>query len=289
MRACEHHTATLIPRDMATGARDQRQLDLADHLVRAVSLNLQQRRRQPRKAYPPPGVYPVASPVVPAHSSSSSACHSDVSTRPPLLMRGISSGTAVRLGQPSTLPHGSADLICHSIRPAVIAASNSLNGRATSAAAEAAVHSSTAQQRSKADVKGLKGYCNPARRLSGVESSERGPKQETTCFAQQLRSTQLGRTADDSEKSLNAPHPIAVSYSSTTDCQVPGSYSRSCCKTETPLDKSTAWPSLIRPYNIIRMYDIPGTLVEYCTHRESSTTLSRTYMVLTFWHAPGTP
>lgn len=197
---------------MVTGARDQRQLDLADHLVCAVSLNLQQRRRQPRKAYPPPGAYPVASPVVPAHSSSSSSstCHSDVSTCPPLLMRGTSSGTAVRLGQPPTLPRGSADLVCHSTRPAVIATSSSLNGRATSAAA-AAANSCTAQQRS-ADMKGLKGYCNPARRLSGVESLEQGPKQEMACFAQQLRSTQLGRTADGSEESLNAPHPIAVSY-----------------------------------------------------------------------------
>ena len=200
---------------MVRRSRDQRQLDLAGHLVCAVSLSLQQRGVQPEKARPPSAAHVVEPPVVPAHRSSSSACRSDVSTCPPLLKRGMSSGTAVRLGQPHILSRASVDLVSQCTRPAAIAAGSSLNGRATSAGAAII---STAQRRSTADLKGLKAYCNPARRLSSVESSspeEQGPEQEGTHTHQQLLRRQLGRTADDSDESLKQPHHIAVSNNST--------------------------------------------------------------------------
>lgn len=211
---CEHHVYNhLILRDMATGSRDQRQLDLADHLVCAVSLSLQQRGRQPQQARPPSGAYPVAPPVAPAHSSS--ACRSDVSTCPPLLKRGMSSGTAVRLDRSLILPRGSVDLVSHCTRNAVIAAGSSLNGRTTPATASAAINtSSIVQRRSKANLKGLKGYCNPARRLSSVEvssSAEQGTEQEGTRTHQQMLRRHLVWTTDDNDESLKPPQQIAVS------------------------------------------------------------------------------
>lgn len=187
---------------MAAGLRDQRQLDLAGQFVCAVSLNLQQRQRQPRKACPY-GAYPVASPA-PVHSSS--ACRSNVPTCPPVLKRGTSSDTAVRLGEVPTLSRGSAGLVCHSTRPAAIAADSSLDDRATPAATAA---SNTTQRRSKADLKGPKGYCNPARRLYAAESSEQGSKLEGTRAIQRLLRTQ---PAYDSEESFKPRHQIAVSY-----------------------------------------------------------------------------
>ena len=184
---------------MATTSRDQPQLDLASHLVCAVSLNLQQRPHQPRNTrFAPSGVCAAEPlPSVCRSNANASSCL-------PLVKQGstsssISSNGAVRRGSQLGTARGPADLLADSSAPRV--------GVVAGLAASCAT-SNTAQRPSGADLS--KGYrCNPARRLSGFEILEQ--EQEGTCAEQQRVIPKLG-PAEYVEESSKHSHPNTVRF-----------------------------------------------------------------------------